>query len=132
LLDSLLGAQIRASQFAAAYGLHLSLKASPKLLRHRQSLKTFFHRVASPLLEADSHHGTDDGAADKSGIADSAGEAAGDLGNNLILYLEFLAYCQQNGLRSTITSLHDLCSTILFHDTEPLPRLLPHSPVKVY
>ena len=115
LLDSLRRAQVRPRQFAAVDGLHLGLEAATKLLRHRQSAERFLHGVTPFLLEADSHHGTGDGTADGPRIADPAGEAGGDPGNDFVLNPEFLAHGQQYGLRSSITLLHDFRGPVLFH-----------------
>ena len=115
LLDPLRRAQIRPRQFAAVDGLHLGLEAATKLLRHRRYAEPVLHGVAPLLLEADSHHGTGDGTADGPRVADPAAEAAGDPGNDLALYLEFLAHGQQYGLRSNVTLFHDLRGPVLLH-----------------
>ena len=115
LLDPLRRAQIRSRQFAAVDGLHLGLEAATKLLRHRQSAERFLHGVTPFFFETDSHHGTGDGTADGPRIADPATEAAGDPGNDLALYLEFLSHGQQYGLRSNVTLLHDLRGPVLLH-----------------
>jgi len=55
------------------------------------------------------------GTADSPRVAYPAAEAAGDPGNDLALYLEFLAHGQQYGLRSSVTLLHDLRGPVLLH-----------------
>jgi len=94
LFAPLIRGQIRPRQFAAVDGLHLGLEAAAKLLRHRRNAEPVFHGVAPLLYETDSHHGADDGAADGSRVADPAAEATGDPGNDLVLYLVFLAHGQ--------------------------------------
>jgi len=84
-------------------------------MRHRRYAEPVLYGVAPLLLEADSHHGTGDGTADGPGVADPAAEAAGDPGNDLALYFEFLAHGQQYGLRSNVTLLHDLRGPVLLH-----------------
>ena len=85
---------------------------------NRQIDKHHFHRLASLLLEANSHHGTDNGTADSTCIADPSCERTGYPRNHIVLclYPEFLAHGQKDRLRSNVTLTHKLRGGIVLHN----------------
>jgi hypothetical protein len=107
---------------------HLGLEAATKLPHHRQFPHHLFHRLATPLLETNRHHGTSNGTANSTRVADPSCESNGYLGNDVVPYLypEFLAHGQKDRLRSNVPLTHKLCGAILFHHLLLFPVSCPH------